>query len=174
MYGLNLNFAWQGIDLTVFLQGVGQQHWYPAANTLAFWGPYARPYATLLPKDFHTMYWTEENPDAYFPYPRGYIALSSNRSLTSTNTHYLQDIGYLRLKNLTVGYTLPQKWTQKVYIQKLRVYFAGENLHFWANDLHSDYIDPEQAAATATGAASSTLRTYAWPRTYTFGIDVTF
>ena len=174
MYGLNLNLGWQGIDFSIFFQGVGQQHWYPEANTLAFWGPYARPYATLIPKDFHTMYWTEENPDAYFPYPRGYIALSSNRSLTTKNTDYLQDIGYLRLKNLTVGYTLPQKWTNKVFIQKLRVYFSGENLHFWANDLHSDYIDPEQAAATATGAASSTLRTYSWPRTYTFGIDITF
>ena len=39
----------------------------PKANTIAFWGPYARPYASWIPKDFHKMYWSEENPDAYFP-----------------------------------------------------------------------------------------------------------
>ena len=67
--------SWAGIDFSIFFQGIGRRHWYPKANTIAFWGPYARPYASWIPKDFHKMYWSEENPDAYFPRPRGYVAL---------------------------------------------------------------------------------------------------
>ena len=63
-----------GHRLFDLLSGIGRRHWYPKANTIAFWGPYARPYASWIPKDFHKMYWSEENPDAYFPRPRGYVA----------------------------------------------------------------------------------------------------
>ena len=116
--------------------------WYPQTNTLLFWGPYARPYATLIPKDFHTMIWSEDNKDAYYPRPSGYAALGSNRELTVNNDRYLQNIAYCRLKNLTVGYTLPQKWTRKAGIEALRFYFTGENLAYWSG-IKSDYIDPD-------------------------------
>ena len=130
--------------------------------------PYARPYASWIPKDFHEMYWSEENPDAYFPRPRGYVALSgTNRELTAVNDRYMQNIRYCRLKNLTIGYTLPKKWTRKVLIENLRVYFTGENLATWS-PIHSDYIDPEMAAM------NDEMRTYPWQKTYMFGVDVTF
>uniref|UniRef100_UPI002582B42B TonB-dependent receptor n=1 Tax=uncultured Alistipes sp. TaxID=538949 RepID=UPI002582B42B len=145
-YGSTLSMSWAGIDFSIFFQGIGRRHWYPKANTIAFWGPYARPYASWMPRDFHTQYWTEENPDAYFPRPRGYVALSgTNRELTATNDRYMQNIRYCRLKNLTVGYTLPKKWTRKALIESLRIYFTGENLATWS-PIHSDYIDPEMAA----------------------------
>lgn len=69
-YGTTLSMSWAGIDFSIFFQGIGRRHWYPKANTIAFWGPYARPYASWIPKDFHKMYWSEENPDAYFPSAR--------------------------------------------------------------------------------------------------------
>lgn len=167
-YGINLGFSWNNFDFSVFFQGIGKMDWYPAANCMAFWGPYARPYATLIPKDFHTMYWTEENPDAYFPRPRGYIALSgTNRALTAVNDRYLQNIGYCRLKNLTVGYSLPKKWMKKVKMDNVRIYFTGENL-FYISGIHSDYIDPELAM---TGGE---LRVYPWQKTIMFGLDVSF
>ena len=66
-YGATLALQWAGIDFSIFFQGIGRQDWYPAANALAFWGPYARPYATYLPKNFHTQIWSEDNPNAYYP-----------------------------------------------------------------------------------------------------------
>ena len=167
-YGTTLSMSWAGIDFSIFFQGVGRRQWYPKANTIAFWGPYARPYASWIPKDFHKMYWSEENPDAYFPRPRGYVAISgTNRELTAVNDRYLQDIRYCRLKNLTIGYTLPKKWTRKVLIDNLRIYFTGENLATWS-PIRSDYIDPEMAAM------NDEMRTYPWQKTYMFGVDVTF
>ena len=167
-YGSTLSMSWAGIDFSIFFQGIGRRHWYPKANTIAFWGPYARPYASWMPRDFHTQYWTEENPDAYFPRPRGYVALSgTNRELTATNDRYMQNIRYCRLKNLTVGYTLPKKWTRKALIESLRIYFTGENLATWS-PIHSDYIDPEMAAM------NDEMRTYPWQKTYMFGVDITF
>lgn len=167
-YGINLGFNWNNIDLSIFIQGIGRMDWYPPANCIAFWGPYARPYASLIPKDFHTMYWTEENPDAYFPRPRGYIALSgTNRALTAVNDRYLQNIGYCRLKNFTIGYSLPQRWMKKIKSDGIRIYFTGENL-FYLSGIKSDYIDPELAM---TGGE---LRVYPWQRTFIFGIDINF
>ena len=73
----------------------------------------------------------------------------------------------MRLKNLTFGYTLPEKLTKKVSISKLRVYFSGENLFYIAPGLHGKYVDPEMAM---TGG---NLRLYPWQKTFTFGIDIT-
>lgn len=168
-YGLTIGFSWYNFDFSTFIQGIGKMDWYPTANTMAFWGPYARPYAALIPKDFHTMYWTEDNKDAYFPRPCGYIALNANNALSTVNDRYLQNIGYCRLKNLTIGYTLPKKWMEKINMDGLRIYFSGENLGYLSS-LKSDYIDPELAATTA----SSTLRVYPWQKTFVFGIDIKF
>ena len=168
-YGISLGFQWSGFDFSIFFQGTGKMDWYPTANTILFWGPYARPYATLMPKDFHTMIWSEDNPDAYYPRPRGFTALNANRQLTVINDRYLQDISYCRLKNLTIGYTLPKKWMDKINIDDIRVYFSGENLHYWAPGFHSDYIDPEMAQTN-----SNTMRIYPWQKSFIVGIDLTF
>ena len=166
-YGINLNGAWNGFDLAVFFQGIGHMDWYPGADARAFWGPYARPYMTFIPKDFLNDCWSEENPNAYYPRPRGYIAMNANRPLGVVNDRYLQNIGYLRLKNLTFGYTLPQKITRKASIDKLRIYFSGENLFYLAPGLHGKYVDPEMAM---TGG---NLRLYPWQKSFVFGIDIT-
>jgi TonB-linked SusC/RagA family outer membrane protein len=167
-YGINLGFNWMGFDFSMFFQGIGKIDWYPGADARSFWGPYARPYMTFIPKDFHTLYWTEENPDAYFPRPRGYIAMNTERALGAVNTKYLQNIGYCRLKNLTLGYSLPQTWMKKANIDGIRVYFTGENLGYFAPGLHSDYIDPEMAMTNGN------LRIYPWQKTFMFGVDITF
>ena len=166
-YGVNLNASWLGFDMALFFQGIGHMDWYPAADARSFWFLYARPYQTFFPKDFQDQCWSEENPDAYFPRPRGYVAMNTKRPMGVTNDRYLQDIGYLRLKNLTFGYTLPEKLTKKISISKLRVYFSGENLFYIAPGLHSDYVDPEMAM---TGG---NLSVYPWQKTYTFGVDIT-
>ncbi len=170
-YGATLGFNWNGIDFSAFFQGVGRQDWYPSSDARYFWGLYARPFSSWIQKDFLDRCWSEDNTDAYFPRPRAYIAFDSKgqRSLAAVNDRYLQNLGYCRLKNLTVGYTLPEKITKKVSIESLRVYFSGENLAYISPGLHCDYIDPEAAAKTA-----GKYPVYPWQKTFMFGIDITF
>ncbi|MCQ2153009.1 MAG: TonB-dependent receptor [Bacteroidales bacterium] len=184
VFGINLGAKYFGFDLSIFLQGVGRQDWYPSSEASSFWFTYNRPYATLIPKNFLDDCWSEENPGAYYPRPRGYVALSEDRELGAVNDRYLQNIAYCRLKNVTFGYTIPEKLLSRVKIKNLRVYFSGENLAYIAPGLHSKYIDPEQASAaaaalvtTANGRSSSEaarLRTYPWQKTIMFGIDLSF
>ncbi|MCY4780748.1 TonB-dependent receptor [Sphingobacterium sp. UT-1RO-CII-1] len=166
-FGINLGASWQGIDVSAFFQGIGRQHWWPGANADKFWGPYSRPYYSFVPKDFEADVWTPENKDAYFPLMRGYIALNDRGSLNVKSDRYLQDLAYIRLKNLTVGYTLPQRILKPIKLANARIFASGENL-WTATKLKSDYIDPEQAAQEANG------RAYPYSKTISFGIDLTF
>ncbi|MGJ1445175.1 SusC/RagA family TonB-linked outer membrane protein [Sphingobacterium spiritivorum] len=166
-FGVNLGASWNGFDVSAFFQGIGRQHWYPGANSDKFWGPYSRPYYSFVPKDFADDVWTPENPNAYYPLMRGYIALNNRGSLNVKNDRYLQDLAYIRLKNLTIGYSLSDKLLQRVKISRARVFVSGEN--FWtATKLRSDYIDPEQAAQEVNG------RSYPLSKAFSFGIDLTF
>lgn len=168
-YGINLSLQYFGFDFGIFFQGVGKMDWAPAANNVLFYGPYARPYATLIPKDFHKKIWSEDNPDAYLPRPRGYVGLGSNRELTVPSDRYLQDISYCRLKNLTFGYTLPKFITDKIGMGPVRFSFSGENIAYWSPfKKHTKYIDPEMAKT------NSTNRIYPWQKSFMFGIDLTF
>lgn len=167
-FGVNLGASWAGIDISAFFQGIGHMDWYPQYEVRQFWSLYARPFCTFVPRDFQNDIWSEENPDAYFPRPRGYVAgVNDSRELSSTNDRYLQNIGYLRLKNLTVGYTLPDRITKKAGIERLRFYFTGENLFYFAPGLHSKYIDPEMAQTNGN------LRIYPWQKSLNVGIDIT-
>jgi hypothetical protein len=170
-FGLNLSADWNGFDFSVFFQGIGKQNWYPGRDATAFWGPYSRPYSTFIERDFLSKVWSEDNPDAYFPRPRGYIALNaSNRSLGVPSNRYLQDLAYCRIKNLNIGYSLPSSLLSKISVERLRIYFSGENLHTFTK-LKSKYIDPELAASDgSTGNA----RKYGWSKTFSLGLDITF
>lgn len=132
-----------------------------------FWGPYSRPYFSFTPKNFNDLVWTPENPDAYFPLLRGYTALNSGGCLRDPNDKYIQNIGYLRLKNLVIGYTLPDRWMKKVFVQHCRLYVSGENLLTWTPFV-TDYIDPEQPVADSNG------RSYPMSKTFSVGLDITF
>lgn len=173
-YGLTLGFRWMGFDFSIFFQGIGRQHWYPTGDARFFWGPYSRPWTSYVQKDFMDQVWSEENPDAYFPRPVGYIAHSSDdsagtgRALSTPNDRYLQNLAYCRLKNLTFGYSLPSKWMQKINMDAVRIYFSGENLAYIAPGFHTKYMDPEQAKQ------GSKSHIYPWQKTFMFGIDITF
>ena len=166
-YNFNLNASWNGIDVSALFQGIGRRDWYPASNADKFWGPFSRPYFSFVPEDFVSKLWSEDNPDSYFPVLRGYTALNGGGCLNSPNDKYIQNIGYLRLKNLVIGYTLPKEWIQKAYIQNLRVYVSGENLITWT-PFETDYIDPEQPIADSNG------RSYPLSKTFSVGLDITF
>ena len=165
-YNFHVRADWYGIDLSIYFQGVGRRDWYPATEATTFWGPYSRPYQGFMPNDFMSNVWSEDNPDAYFPRYRAYEALGSQNSLGPANNRYLQNIGYLRLKNVTIGYTLPC-W--KNVFSEFRFYFSAENPWYWSPlQKYCRSIDPESAAAISQGI------TYGFARSFTFGLTATF
>ncbi|MCM1177932.1 MAG: TonB-dependent receptor [Bacteroides sp.] len=168
MYGFNAGFNFFGFDFSIFFQGIGHQDWYPGSDNQRFWGPYSRPYTSFVGKDFMADVWSETNKEAYFPRARGYSALNKG-SLYYTNDRYLQNLAYLRLKNLTVGYTIPQKALAKAGISNLRVYFSGENL-WYTSPLRSKYVDPEFLAV----ASDKNGDTYSFYKTFSFGVTLDF
>lgn len=178
-YSGKIDLSWKGIGISAMWQGVVRQHWYPASNTFLFWGPYAAPYQSFIPTDFLSKVWSQENPNSYFPRPRGYVALAGSggsREMTRPNTMYLQNAGYCRLKNLTISYTLPRKWLQAIHMETVRVYFSGENL-FTLSGLDTKYLDPEMCGAGYSPSANSGHRDangYPMSKTYSFGLNVTF
>lgn len=169
-YGISASAQWNGFDVSAFFQGTGNHYWYPAGQSMPFWGPYSYPYLSFLQKDFLADVWTAENTDAYSPRAMAYSA--SGGVLSNVNDRYLQNLRYLRFKNLTVGYTLPQSWTGKARIESVRIYFTGENLCYWSPlKKHSRYVDPE-AAIDRSDAYNNAY--YPWQKSFLFGIDVTF
>lgn len=173
-YGVTGSASWNGFDLSVFFQGIGHQDWYPGNETYFFWGVYGRPYYSFIPKDFPDKIWSPENPNAYFPKLRGYVALNGNAELNVANTKYIQNIGYLRLKNLTFGYSLPSQFLQRWKIDNLRIYVSGENI-FTMSPLESKYIDPEQVSADPDlDRGDNNARNYPFFKNYSFGLDITF
>lgn len=171
MYGITAGFQYLGIDFSVFFQGTGNHYWYPSGQNFSFWGPFAYEYLTFLPADFYDKVWQPDNTDSYFPRPMGRGAWS-NGPLQYENDKYLQNIRYCRLKNVTVGYTLPAKWTRKARIEKVRVYFTGENLHYWSPlKKNTKYVDPESAFNRSSNDYNNFA--YPWPKTYMFGLDIT-
>ena len=171
-YSFRLNANWYGFDVSAFFQGVGKRNWYPANGQSAFdfWGPYAFPSTSFIHRDFYKDCWTEENRNTYFPRQRGYQAYSGG-SLGETNDRYLQDVSYLRFKNLMIGYTLPV-W--KKYLDSVRFYFSGENLYYWSPfKKHCKTIDPELTLTSSTKVNNSGTG-YGYSRIFSFGVDIKF
>lgn len=127
-YGVTGDLGWNNFSLSFFFQGIGKRDWYPSREAAFFWGQSNRPYS-FLPA-FNLNRWTEENPDqnAYFPRYRGYTALSGTRELAVSQTRYLQNASYIRLKNLTLGYSLPKSIINKLKVTSFRAYITGQNL----------------------------------------------
>lgn len=162
-FGFNMNADWNGFDLSLFVQGVLKKNYSPSGD-LYFWGIYAQPWTNITYGNYYDR-WTEENPsqDAYFPRFKSYVAEGGSEAAL-TQTRYLQNATYARLKNLTFGYTLPRKWTDKANIQRLRLFFSGDNL-CEITGLYKYYkLDPECLGG----------QMYPLQRSYSFGLNVTF
>jgi hypothetical protein len=136
-YSFRASADFKGFDLSVFLQGIGKRE---------VWGdgflaiPGFNSADGAMPMAFAD-FWRPDRTNAF--YPRPYNLAGSNSTLNmQRQTRYLLDMAYLRIKNITLGYTLPLKLTQKVSLNKVRVYAALEN--FFTFDRLGDLpIDPE-------------------------------
>ena len=117
-----MNVGWKGIGISALLpKGVGKRDWYLGQETGFFWGKYNRPYGYSL--KMHENRWTEENPNpnAYWPRLVGYSSENGGRPMGTPNNRYMQDASYLRLKALTVDYSLPQAWVSKLGLTGLKI-----------------------------------------------------
>ena len=139
--------------------------WLGTGSTGIFWGYYGQWWSTL--NETHLDYWTPENPNAYYPTPT-----NTTRS-RQTQTKYLQDASYIRLKDVTIGYNLPQAWISKFGIAQLRVFASGQNL--WEATGLYKYLDPDATGnRKKDGEMEDRMTKYPFCRTYSFGINVTF
>lgn len=155
VFGLNLNADWKGWDLNAMLQGVGKRNYYLTSVVMA---PFANTWGNFS-YEMHNDYWTPENPNALLP--RHYAGSGHNYQISD---HWLQNAAYIRMKNLQVGYSFPQEWISKVRLQRLRLYFSGENL-FEFSKLNKNF-DPELTS----------INGYDYPimRSYSIGLNITF
>ena len=175
IYNFNLSADWNGIFVSAFFQGVGKQDWMPSNEASNFWGQYNRPY-NQMPTWHIGNYWTEDNPDAYLPRYTGYYGVLY-KGTANANTRYMQDVSYIRLKNLQVGYNLPTKWVSKIGMKKAAIYFSGENLWTWSPMYKwSRAIDVTANIYGTDSERSSTGDGYNYPtmKSYSFGLNITF
>ena len=183
-YGLTLSGAFKGFDLSIFFQGVGKREmWCVGPNVIPNWtGANEAMFSNQM--DFwkpnknysHTEreYWISDNPNAYYPAP-SQPTVSVNSGNWVCQTRYLHNMAYLRLKNLEIGYTLPDRWMSKVKIEKLRVFFSGENLYTW-DKLKGVMLDPEiqKNADLSITDPRAFGRTYPYFRALSCGVSLTF
>lgn len=153
MYGITAGAEWKGIDLEMFWQGVGKQDIW-GGSVGDFW---SFPNQWQSPLNHALDRWTEDNRDAYFPR----LYLNQNGRNQYTSTRYLLNRSYVRLKNLTVGYTIPANITRVAGIQKCRIFLQGENLVTFSS--MKKYGDPETPGKT----------TYPIQKKYSIGINLT-
>lgn len=186
-YGINLGANWNGFDATVFFQGIGKRDWYPAGSSGLFWGQYDYPWGYCLPWQNEERWTPErqaEDPDyylkAYWPRLRGYLGISSRGTVRAANDRYMQNARYLRLKNVSFGYTIPKALTRKAGIEKVRLYFSGENLYFWsplkkyAKNYDPEMLEAGDSVVGTTRGSNGDGAGYPMTKSYTFGINLSF
>lgn len=181
--GSNINMNWNGIDLSVFLQGVLKRDFYP--NDYLFWGPYQQPYANVYPWNLNFYRGTADSPEqmaknsnsynaaglgnvntnSQYPVLQSWLADDrTGQGLAIPQTQYLLNGAYLRIKNVTFGYTLPTKLMKKIGISRARFYVSGENIYEFSSI--KKYIDPEAVNQGASAWA------YPFQRRYSVGLNV--
>jgi len=165
-FGLDLNASWKGFDLRVFFHGVAKRDWW--TSSYAFWGSPNENMWYMIPLVQQLDYFRASayddlpaNTDSYYPRP---IISSKNNAAGSyknqqVQTKYLQNAAYLRLKNVTFGYTLPSRISQQFKVSNLRFFVSGENL--WTLTKLANMFDPEgiDGINTASGLGYPIMKT---------------
>jgi TonB-linked SusC/RagA family outer membrane protein len=183
-YGLRFGANYKWFDLNIFFQGIGKRDYWAQGNVALPAFHYSNIFA------YQEDFWSEDNTDAFYPRPFtsnlanylsnqrdvGQLVLSGYTRLRGINNYvpssrYLQDMTYLRLKELTVGFTLPSEVTQRWRIQQLRIYFSGYNL--WEHIGSYIPVDPESQTTSNTGFVSYG-NDIPQSRSYSFGLQITF
>lgn len=157
-FGLNNNFQYKNFTLNLFFQGIWKRDHWPTSGNWTWFFPFN---AGHVEEYFITDSWSEDNRDAYFAAP--HISTNDKKNI-QTQSRFLQNAGYIRLKNMNLGYNLPQNWMETIGFQNANIYFSGMNL--WEYSPIRKPLDPE---TIYSGAIE-----YPMQRVYTLGARITF
>lgn len=171
-YSADLTADFKGFDIRIFLQGIGKRDWMP--NGPYFWGASGGMWQSAGFTEHMDFYRDETSPmviagaasvntDSYFAKP--YFNTGKNQQ---TQTRYLQNAAYLRVKNLQLGYTIPRSVLSKVGVTSLRVYTSAENMLTFTK--MSKIFDPETVGLSGWNDG----KTYPLAKVISFGLNVTF
>jgi TonB-linked SusC/RagA family outer membrane protein len=168
-FGFNYSLDWKGLDMNMLWQGVGKRDMALRGEMIEpFHGSY---YYVMF--EHQLDYWSPGNTDAKYPRLVNSSSPSYSNNYSMGSDRNIYDAAYLRLKNIQVGYTLPERLTSKVGIGRLRIYASGQNLLTFTKN---SFIDPESSefgnSMNASGANSG--RNYPTLKYYGGGVEVKF
>lgn len=170
-YGLMYNMNWKGLDVQLFVQGVGKRSQMIRGEQVE---PFHYGYGGTMyehQKDF----WTPTNPDARWPRLAEAGSPSNLNNYRRGSDIYLFDAAYARLKNVQLGYTLPHAISKRAGMQKARLYLTGQNLITLSK---LDFLDPEMSEFNSNvdpnAAGANSARAYFMPMFFGVGLDLTF
>ena len=167
-FGFTYSVEWKGIDFSIFAQGVGKRDMMIRGELIE---PFHSNYSYVIFQ--HQLdFWTPTNTDARYPRLSAPGSSSSQNNYRLPSDMYMLNGAYMRLKNITLGYTLPKTWTKQVGIEKVRMYVTGQNLLTFS---HNSFVDPETSEfnTNMSGGANS-ARNYPTLKYYGFGLDIEF
>ncbi|MBD5219749.1 MAG: TonB-dependent receptor [Bacteroidales bacterium] len=188
-YSFRLGASWKGFDLDLFFQGVGKRAMWVVSNSVQ---PFAQSNSGLF--EHQTSYnkvvvdgdgkiidYIIDQDNLYPRLTTGDMGYMSNMRNTCNqgwnnyvnNDRYIVNMAYLRMKNITFGYTLPYDITKKAYIQKARIYFSAENPFFVYNGAGKFKLDPEVHGGVSEGLYGFG-RNHPTMKSYSFGLQVSF
>ena len=153
-YGLNLNADWKGFDLNVFFQGV--------IGADIFDATWRQDIASGYYPTWVLQRWTGEGTSNKIPM----LKLGDSKNWVCSDI-YVQDGSYLRLKNISLGYTLPRQLTKKVNVERFRMYVRAENLFTWTKYWG---FDPE--IGTSSTSMGVDYGVYPQARIFTVGFNL--
>ena len=178
-YSITAGCEWKGFDFYMFWQGIGKRDYAPANSDFLFYGIVTAFGGSGIYKNTEILnYWRPAdetnllgpNTDAYFAKPYFSSETNKNRQI---QTKYILDASYVRLKNIQLGYTVPSHISQKIFVQRARIYVSGENLITFTK-LPSTF-DPETTIASNTVYETSGHgRIYPLSKVLSFGVNITF
>ncbi len=167
-FGIDLDAQYKGFDFRVFLQGtakrdvaVGGPYFTGANSNIWQSAGFGQHLDYFRPANTQSVF--GPNVDSYYPRP----SFSTGWKNFATQTRYLQNGAYMRVKNIQFGYTVPMDVTNKVGINRLRVYLSAENVLTWTK--MTDIFDPE-----TTGGAWGNGKIYPLSKIYSCGFSLTF
>lgn len=163
-YGLNLDLGYKNFDLNIFMQGVqGTQIWNAIRYTFGFTGLKYNYFAEVMDR------WTPDNTTATVPRATWMDPNNNKRP----SDYYLEDGSYLRMKNLSLGYTVPKVLTRRIGLEKIRFYASAQNLFTFTS--YSGY-DPELGIDTIGADLESNVDRGQYPQSvsYSFGVNLIF
>lgn len=150
-YSLRMHAGWKGIDFSMALQGVGKCTGYLTGTARhAFQDMAAYPQKIHLER-----YNIKSNPNPSALYPRLTYNTSFNQSTFST--FWLENAAYLRVKNIQIGYSLPDIWISKIRMSKCRIYFSADNIFTFSKFFYA--YDPE--TPVSSGGYYPQVKTFA-------------